>query len=86
MRLRLSRARWSAFVDAGLARVRTAGELSSYIRRFGYGAEYQLNETLWLVLGNVTERGFISREKRTLLHTGVRFGQSDKPVFGPVGK
>ncbi len=86
MRLRFSRDRWSAFGDAGVARVRTGGVLSEHVRRYGYGAEYKLSDTLWLVLGSVTERGFVSSEKRTLLNTGLRFGQSDKPLFGELGK
>lgn len=86
MRLRFSRNRWSGFADYGVARVTTGGVLSSNVRRVGYGAEYKLNDTLWLVLGSVTERGFVTGEKRTLLNTGLRFGQSDKPVFGKVGE
>jgi hypothetical protein len=84
MRLRFSHDRWSAFVDAGVAKVKTAGALSENVRRYGYGAEFKLTDTLWLVLGSITERGFASGEKRTLLNTGLRFGQSSKPVFGSL--
>lgn len=86
MRLRFSRERWSGFADYGVARVTTGGVFSSNVRRFGYGAEYKLNDTMWLVLGSITERGFVTGEKRTLLNTGLRFGQTDKPIFGEVGK
>jgi hypothetical protein len=81
MRLRFSRQRWSGFADYGVARVTTDGVFSSHVRRFGYGAEYKLSDTMWLVLGSITERGFVTGEKRTLLNTGLRFGQTDKPVF-----
>lgn len=86
MRLRFSRSRWSGFADIGLARVTTDGLLSSNVKRYGYGAEYQLSDTMWLVLGSVTERGFVSGEKRTLLNTGLRFGKTDKPVLGKLGE
>lgn len=85
LRLKFARDRWSAFADAGLARVNTAGVLSERVRRYGYGAEFRLSDTLWLVLGSVTERGFVAGDKRTLLNTGLRFGQSDKPLFGQPG-
>ncbi len=82
LRLRFSRDLWSAFVDTGLARVETAGVLSANVRHFGYGVEYKLADSLWLVLASVSERGFASGDKRTLLSTGLRFGQSDKDLVG----
>lgn len=85
LRLKFARDRWSVFTDAGLARVNTAGVMSEGVRRYGYGAEFRLSDTLWLVLGSVTERGFVGGDKRTLLNTGLRFGQSDKPLFGQPG-
>lgn len=85
IRLKFARDRWSAFGDAGVARV-TTGVLSERVRRYGYGAEFKLSDTLWLVLGSVTEHGFLTGEKRSLLNTGLRFGQSDKPMFGQPGK
>ena len=49
---------------------------------FGYGVEYKVNDSLWLVLASITERGFVSGDKRSLISTGVRFGQSDKSLIG----
>lgn len=86
VRLRFSRERWNAFVDAGLSRVRTAGALSTNVRRFGYGAEYRVDDNLWLVLGSIVEHGYvIGDSKRTLLNMGLRFGQTNKEVFQPLG-
>jgi hypothetical protein len=87
-RLRFSREQWSGFADFGLARVRTGGVLSENVRHFGYGVEYKVSDTLWLVLASVSERGFVSGDKRTLISTGLRFGQSDKDLVGgpPQGK
>lgn len=82
VRLRLSRDQWSGFADVGLARVRTGGILSENVRHFGYGVEYKVNDSLWLVLASVTERGFVSGNKRSLISTGLRFGQSDKSLIG----
>jgi hypothetical protein len=70
MRLRFSRQRWSGFADFGMVRVTTDGVFSSHVRRFGYGAEYKLSDTMWLVLGSITERGFVTGENRTLPNTG----------------
>ncbi|MGO4466920.1 hypothetical protein, partial [Pseudoduganella sp. RAF53_2] len=86
VRFRFSRDRWNAFVDAGLSRVRTDGVLSSNVRRFGYGAQYRVDDNLWLVLGSVVEHGYVSNDsKRTLLNMGLRFGQTDKAVFQEPG-
>lgn len=82
LRLRLSRDQWSGFADVGLARVRTGGILSDNVRHFGYGVEYKVNDSLWLVLASITERGFVSGDKRSLISTGLRFGQSEKSLIG----
>ncbi|WP_154668074.1 hypothetical protein [Pseudoduganella violaceinigra] len=84
-RLRYSRDRWNAFIDYGLARVRTDGLLSANVRRFGYGAEYKVREDLWVVLGSVQERGFVNGDKRNLLNFGLKFGQTDKQSLEAVG-
>ena len=88
LRLRWSRDQWSAFADTGLARVRSADLAADNLTHFGYGVEYKVSDTLWLVLGSVTERGYAGGAKRTLLSTGLRFGQSDKDLVGapPQGK
>lgn len=88
VRLRFSRDVWSGFADFGLARVRTGGGLSENVRHFGYGVEYKVSDSLWLVLSSVTERGFVSGDRRSLISTGLRFGQSDKDLVGapPQGK
>ncbi|MFZ3003937.1 MAG: hypothetical protein WA071_26730 [Undibacterium umbellatum] len=81
-RYKLGRGKWHAFIDGGVARVDTAGVATQNIRRLGYGAEYQLSDNLWLLIGSINERGYASGDgKRSLLNTGIRFGQSDVPVI-----
>ncbi|MBC3918104.1 hypothetical protein H8L32_11500 [Undibacterium sp. CY18W] len=81
-RYKLGRGKWHAFIDGGVARVDTAGVATQNIRRLGYGAEYQFSDNMWLLIGSISERGYVSGDgKRSLLNTGIRFGQSDVPVI-----
>ncbi|MYM92429.1 hypothetical protein [Duganella vulcania] len=82
LRVRLTQNRWNAFADAGLSRVRTGPVLTDSVRRYGFGAEFKVSDTLWLVLGSVTEHGYLNGGKNTLLNTGLRFGQSDNSLIG----
>jgi hypothetical protein len=84
-RIRFGKEKWHAFVDAGVARVTTGGVASQSVRRIGLGAEYQLREDMWLVVGGVREKGFAAGD-RNLINTGLRFGQAAEPQFGlPAG-
>lgn len=84
-RIRFGKANWHGFVDAGAARARTAGAANESVRRIGPGAQYQLREDIWLVVGAVRETGFATGG-RHLVNTGLRFGQADAAQIGNPGE
>ena len=84
-RVRYGPSNWHVFVDAGLARVNTEGIATENVRRRGFGGEFQVSDTMWIVFGSITESGYLdASSKRTLLSTGLRFGQSSKSMFAPI--
>jgi hypothetical protein len=84
-RIRFGKEKWHGFIDGGKARVSSAGMTTENIRRIGYGVEFQVSDTLWLVVGQVRETGFASGDRK-LLSTGLRFGQAPKASVGLPGQ
>ena len=82
-RLTAGQDKWRAFAELGRKRVAIAGSASDRVRHAGLGAEFKLQDDLWLQIGTVREAGFADGSSRQVVTSGLRFGT--EPLFTTPG-
>jgi hypothetical protein len=83
-RLKLASAKWNAYMDVGRSRVKLDGQQNKNVRYWGLGAEFKIQDDVWLQVANVRESGLNDGEHQSKSLASLRFGSA--PFLGLPGK